>query len=111
MSSLRIIKVNEQLTRLLAEIMERSLNLKPGVLITVAKIDTSRDLRYARMFISIFPVEETPYVSATLKKELPRLQKCLHAKLYMKPLPRLSFVIDTTAQEADKVEKLLKQVL
>ena len=70
MASLRIVKINELLRQQLAEIMERDLSLKPGVFITIAKIDTSKDLRYTRMFISVFPEQETHYVSETLKKEL-----------------------------------------
>ena len=107
MSSMRITKVNEQIRKLLGEIMERELSLKPGVIITIAKIDTSKDLRYTRMFISVFPESETRYVSETLKKELSGIQKNLYAKLYMRPMPKLSFEIDTTEQEADKVEKIL----
>lgn len=110
MSSLRITKVNEQLRKLLGEIMERELSLKPGVIITIPKVDTSKDLRYTRMFISVFPEAETNYVSETLKKELSGIQKKLYTKLYMRPMPKLSFVIDTTEQEADKVEKLLLEL-
>lgn len=110
MSSMRITKVNEQIRKLLGEIMERELSLKPGVIITIAKIDTSKDLRYTRMFISVFPESETRYVSETLKKELSGIQKNLYAKLYMRPMPKLSFEIDTTEQEADKVEKILKSL-
>lgn len=107
---MRIIKVNELVRKLLGEIMEHELSLKRGVFITIAKVDTSRDLRYTRMFISIFPESETQYVSKTLAHELPKIQKALYAKLSMKPLPKLSFEIDTTAQEADKVEKILKEL-
>ena len=110
MSALRIVKVNELIRKLLGEIMERDMSLKPGVFITIAKIDTSKDLRYTRMFISVFPEQETHYISETLKKELSRIQKSLYGKLYMKPLPKLSFEIDETAQEADKVEKILKKL-
>lgn len=110
MASLRLQKVNELLRKQLGEIMERELSLKEGVIITIAKIDTSKDLRYTRMFISVFPEKETHYVTETLKKELSQIQKTLYSKLYMKPMPKLSFEIDTTAQEADKVEKLLKEL-
>lgn len=90
--------------------MERELSLKPGVFITIAKIDTSKDLRYTRMFISVFPEKDTHYVVETLKKEISQIQKKLHARLYMKPMPKISFEIDTTEQEADEVEKILKDL-
>jgi len=90
--------------------MERELSLKPGVLMTIAKVDTSPDLRYTRMFVSVFPESDTNYVKETLKKELLFIQKKLYTKISMRPMPKLSFTIDTTAGEADKVEKLLMEL-
>jgi ribosome-binding factor A len=110
MSTLRITKINSLIRKYLAEIMERELSLKAGVFITIAKVDTSRDLRYTRMFISVFPEQETRYVSETLRKELSQIQKSLYAKISMKPMPKLSFEIDKTEQEADKIEKALKDI-
>lgn len=110
MSIPRIVKINDLIRTLLGEIMQRELSLKVGVFITIAKVDTTRDLRYTRMFVSVFPEQETRYVSETLKKELPRIQKALYQKLSMKPLPKLSFVIDKTAQKADEIEKILKDI-
>jgi ribosome-binding factor A len=110
MASFRVTKVNELIRQQLSEIINRELSLKPGVFITLSKVDTSKDLRYTRMFVSVFPEEESHYIVETLKKELGGLQKKLHEKLYMKPLPKLSFEIDGTEKEADKVEKILKEL-
>ena len=110
MPSLRITKINELVRQQLAEIMEKGLSLKPGVFITIAKVDTTKDLRYTRVSISVFPADEINYVMQTLKKEMSRLQNELFGKLHMKPSPRLSFEIDRTEEEADKVEKILKDL-
>ncbi len=110
MSSHRIAKVNELVRQQLAEIMERELSLKQGVFVTIAKVDTSKDLRYTRVSVSVFPEREVGYVTETLKKELPVLQKSLFRKLYMKPSPRLSFEIDRTEEKADEVERILKDL-
>lgn len=107
MPSLRVTKINELLRKLLGEIIEREVSLKPGVFLTIAKVDTSPDLRYTRLFISIYPESATHYVTETLKKELPGIQKTLYTKLSMRPMPKLSFAVDTTAHNADIIEKLL----
>lgn len=103
----RITKVNDLLRDLVAKALLTELSLKQGVLLTVAKVDTSKDLRHARVFVSVFPESEENYVKATLKKELSRLEKNVHDNLYMKPLPRLLFTIDVTEQGADVVEKII----
>ncbi len=77
---------------------------------TVAKIDTTPDLRYTRIFLSIFPEKEQCYAFKTLSRELYRLQGILNKKLSMKPLPRIEFHLDTTEVKADEVEKILKDL-
>lgn len=110
MSTLRITKVNQLIKEHLGEIIGREISLKQGVFITIAKVDTTQDLRYTRVFVSVFPETERNYAYETLRKESGVIQKKLHSLLYMKPLPKLSFHIDTTESEADKVEKILKDI-
>lgn len=107
MSSLRLQKVNELIRKLLGEIFEREISLKQGIFITVAKIDTTPDLRYTHVSVSIFPETETGYGIKTLEKERASIQRSIYKKLYMKPVPKISFILDTTERKADEVEKIL----
>jgi len=106
----RINKINELIKHNIAEIISRELDLKSGVFITVAKVDTTSDLRYTRIFVSIFPEKETDYVWKSLEHELYRVQGILNKKLKMKPLPRIEFKLDITELKADEIEKLLKKI-
>lgn len=81
-----------------------------GVFLTVTKVDTSADLRYARVFVSVFPEKRFGKVMDHLKKKIYFVQGLLNKRLSMKPLPRIEFVSDRTEAEADKIEKLLKQL-
>jgi ribosome-binding factor A len=103
----RIQKVNELIKRHLGEIFLKELDLKPGIFLTISKVDTSADLRYARTFISVFPYKESDYAMKTLSKELYSIQGALNKKLSMRPLPRIEFFLDSTEEEADKIEKIL----
>ncbi len=108
--SQRIQKLNSLIQKHISEILAKDLSLKLGVFITVAKVDTTSDLRYTRIFLSVFPEKEIHYVEETLKKEKYLLQGALNKKLNMKPLPRLVFQIDMTEAKADKIEKILKDL-
>lgn len=108
--SSRLPKVNELIKKHISEIIARDLSLKPGVFITVSKVDTTPDLRYTRVFVSIFPEREIRYATETLKKEAYRIQGALNKKLSMKPLPKIEFKLDTTEAEADEIERLLKEI-
>jgi len=106
----RILKVNALIQSHLGEILTRELSLKPEVFITIAKVDTTPDLRYTRIFISIFPEKESNYVLKTLEKEVYQIQGNLNKRLSMKPLPKIEFRNDLTESKADKIEKLLKKI-
>jgi len=108
--SLRVEKINELIKNHLGEIISRELNMKTGVFITISKVDTSSDLRYTRVFVSIFPEKETAYAKKALQNEIYRIQGNLNKKLNMKPIPRITFLIDSTESEAQKVEDILKEL-
>lgn len=105
--SLRITKVNDLLRDLIAEALTKEVSFKPGVIATVTKLRVTKDLRHAYFSVSIFPESEVHYVEVTLKKEISKLERFVHGKLYMKPLPRLHFEVDATGLNADAVEKIL----
>lgn len=103
----RIHKVNDLLRDHLSAIMLAELSLKTGVFVTITKVVTSRDLRHSTVSLSVFPEEEENYARKTLRYERAKIERALHAKLYMNPLPKIRFVIDDTAERADAVEKLI----
>ena len=108
--SFRINKINSLIKQQLSLILSRELNLKPGIFLTVSKVDTTKDLRYASIFVSVFPESEANYALKTFEKESGFLRKELGKKLKIKILPRLNFKIDTTEAEADEIEKILRDL-
>ena len=106
----RILKINEAIKQHVSDILLKELSLKEGVFITIPKVDTSSDLRYTRVFVSIFPEREISYALKTLRKEIYKIQGILNRKLHTRPLPKIEFKVDMTESKADEIEKLLKQI-
>ncbi len=106
----RVQKVNSLIQQHISEIIIRELSLKEGVFITIPKVDTSADLRYARVFVSIYPEKEIGYAQKTLEKEIYKIQGILNKLLHMRPLPKIEFRVDMTESKADEIEKLLKEI-
>jgi len=106
----RIEKINALVKQKVAEILTRELSLKPGIFMTIAKVDTTPDLRYTRIFVSVFPENEARYVFTALEREISHIQSQLNKVLAMKTIPRIEFRLDTTEVEADKVEKLFQEI-
>lgn len=106
----RLERVNELIRTTVAEIISREIELPLGVFVAIVKVDTSRDLRYARVFVSVFPEKKFGKTMDLLQKKIYIMQGILNKKLHMKPLPRLEFIADRTEMEADKIEKVLKEL-
>lgn len=106
----RMEKINELVRDLLGDILMRELSLKSGILVTISKVDTSKDLRYTRVFLSVYPENESNYALQALRNEMFEIQGKLNKKLHIRPLPRVEFVLDRTEVEADEVEKLLGEI-
>lgn len=104
----RISKINDLVRQHINDIILKELSFKEGVFITIAKVDTTPDLRYTRIFVSIYPARERDYIMKTLEKEIYKIQGILNRKLHMRPLPKIIFSLDTTEEKADEIEKLLK---
>jgi ribosome-binding factor A len=108
--SQRIEKINEVIKQNINNILLKDLSLKDGVFITIAKVDTTPDLRYTRVFVSIFPENEISYANKALEKERYNLQGQLNKILHMRPLPKVEFRVDMTESKADEIEKILKDI-
>jgi ribosome-binding factor A len=106
----RIAKLNKLIKQHLGEILSKEISIKSGVFLTISKVDTTRDLRYTRVSISVFPFKESNYVIKTLSKEMYPIQGSLNKKLNMRPLPRIQFQIDETEERADEIEKILLEI-
>lgn len=108
--SFRMQKVNSLIREQLGEILNRELDLKSGVFLTVFKVDTTSDLRYTNVFVSVFPEKEGDYIMTALRNEKSKIQRILNKKLHMKVLPKLVFKLDKTEVEADEIEKILREI-
>jgi len=108
--SKRIEKVNQLIKETLSKIIKERLSLKDTVFLTILKVDTSRDLRYSKVFLSVYPTSDNDYVSKTLTKEKGRIHKELHKKLFMKPLPKIRFVVDETQEKISEIDKIFDKI-
>lgn len=100
----RIRKVNSVIEHEVTLLIQHRVDFKLGVFATVAKVDTARDLSYAKVYVSVFPTGEKDYAMNTLKNEHRGIQKILHKKLHMKVLPKIQFVYSEVGERFDELE-------
>lgn len=90
--------------------MGKEIDLKSGVFLTIFKVDTTSDLRYTNIFVSVFPEREGEYAMVALKNERNNIQKALNKRLQMKIIPKIVFKLDKTEAQADEIEKILREI-
>lgn len=103
----RIRKVNSLIFHEVSALINKDVDFKNGVFVTISRVDTTPDLRYSKIFVKVFPNKENNYGLKTLEHERNHLQKILHKKLHLKILPKISFHEDLTGETFDNLERIL----
>ncbi len=104
----RIEKINKLLAREVANLFLRELELPPSIIATVIGVDTSPDLRYADVLVSVLPSEKTNTTIKLIKKNIYKLQKIIDRRLKMRPVPKLRF--QTRGADTSNLEKIFEQI-
>ncbi len=104
----RIEKVNSLIEHLLGAILLPYVREQNG-LVTVRKVETSRDMRWAKVWITIVN-DDDDKILTTLKNNIYDIQGELNRQLQMKIVPRISFHLDTSARYAEHISKIFKKL-
>jgi ribosome-binding factor A len=124
----RIAKVNSLVQKELGPILHEFLDWQNG-LVTITKVDTSKDMKWAKIWISIFhsnPVRPDPSnksvkikvgnevldkkVMDFLAKNIYDIQGEVNKHFHTKIIPRISFHLDTSPRYVQHIDELIKEV-
>jgi ribosome-binding factor A len=104
-------KVAKQIQKDMAEILQaHTQTLAPGKLITVTGVRISPDLGVARVYVSIFPSENSVSILDSLNTHVSQFRSELGRRLrnQLKKIPDFSFFIDDSLDYLENIENLLK---
>ena len=105
----RIEKVNSLLEKEISNIVLRDFDFS-GMMVTLTHVDATANLQEARAHISVMPDDKTDKVVSVLNKGVYDVQQKINKKLFMRPIPKITFVADRKMKEAARVEELLEQL-
>ena len=111
MASNRINRINDEIQRELASLIR---NLKdPRVsrtgMVSITRVDTTNDLRYAKVYVSVLNKEEEPDVLKGLKSASGFLRRELGRALQLRYTPELLFIGDDSIQHGAHILELLRK--
>jgi ribosome-binding factor A len=105
----RIERINKLIKEKIAEILLKEIFVE-NVLITVQAVDTTKDLKYAKIKVSVMPFNKSQQVFKILGKQSPNIQKILNTIIKMRFVPKIKFEIDTSEETADRIEGILRKL-
>jgi ribosome-binding factor A len=111
----RLVRVNELMKREIGEYLSRTISLERDgfdrSILTVTHVMVSTNFHTARVLVSIFGHErERPSILGKLGRHRYDIQRHLADKIKLKYTPRLTFVIDTSLSEGDRILSLLDKM-
>jgi len=109
MPTARMRRVNESIKEILGDAITTELKDPRIGFVTVTDVDTSPDLRAARVYISVLGSgEERERSLAGLRSSHGFLQGKIASAMRMKRTPTLTFEYDESAERGDRISRLLR---
>ena len=113
MPSNRIGRINEEIQRELAELIRQLKDPRVQTLISITRVDTTPDLRYAKVYISVLDEARSKDAMRGLRSASGWLRRELGSRLQLRYTPELVFTLDDSlkygAHMFDLLEKLERQ--
>ena len=108
----RLEKVNSLVKRYLSEIISNELNdpRLEGSMITISSVNVSPDLKYAKVFISVYGKTPAQEVLNLIKSAGGYIKKLLAPKLNLRSTPTLDFGLDTTCEYSQKINDIIGNI-
>ena len=106
----RLDKVNHQMQRVISEIIREEVDNPNLGMISILRVETTPDLRYSKVYFSVFPddkVEEAFNTLATMKNFIKRL---LGKHIRMKFTPDLEFIPDDSIKYSIDISKKIEDI-
>ncbi|NGX42069.1 MAG: Ribosome-binding factor A [Chlamydiae bacterium] len=112
MAKKRTDRLNSLLKEVLSEVIRKEVH-NPFVneFVTVTRVDISRDLRHAKVYISMIGSDnEKAQTQEALESAAGYISVKASKQVVMRFFPSLKFIIDDTVQKQMRVEELLKDI-
>lgn len=109
MANNRIGRINEEIQREMSALLRtlKDPRLQSG-LVTITHVDTTSDLRFAKIFVSALDKSQEKEMMKGLKSASGYLRRELGASLKLRYTPELQFVADDSIQQGAHILEMLR---
>lgn len=109
---MRILKINSEIEKAISEILTYELkNPEITGIISVTKVDTTQDLEYCKIYISVFtPNGDKEEVFNQIKHSAGFIRRELCKKVDLRKVPYLTFYLDDSFNYSENIESKLEEI-
>ena len=106
-------RLNSEFKKEIYEIIARRLN-DPLIteMVSVMKVDVSRDLANAKVYVSVFSnnAEKRDTTFNAIKQNAKRIRYELGGAMRIRTVPELTFILDDSMEYSDKINKIFAEI-
>lgn len=108
----RVDRLNSLLKEVLSEVIRREVrNPHVATLVTVTRVDISKDLHYAKVFVSVIgSQEEKEQTIAALQSAAGFIAVNASKKVVMRYFPELTFKLDISVDHHLRIDEILNKI-
>lgn len=108
---MRTERVDEDIKYYIDKILRENLSkFTDSGIITVTSVKTTKDLRYSKVYVSIFGTKYTHQVFDRLVKNAGFVRKNLASMLKARNIPDIVFELDDSMEYGSKMERIINEV-
>lgn len=112
METTRQQKIAKQIQKDVAEILQKEgAHIVRGSLVTVTAVRVSPDFGYAKIYVSIFPFEQSESVMQSLEHNSWFVRRALGQRIrnQLKNVPEIQFFLDDSLEYIEHIDEALKR--
>lgn len=107
----RILVINSEIQKAVSEIINYELK-NPNIngIISVLKVNTTTDLDYCKIYVSIFNATNTEDVFNQIKHSAGYIRKELTNRVKLRKVPYLEFVLDDSISYSERINDVIDKI-
>ncbi len=107
----RITRINDEILRETANIIRQELkDPRIGVMTSVVKVDTTNDLKYCKIYVSVMGDDkQKDEVLEGLKNASGFIRKQIASRINLRNTPEIKFILDDSLEYSLKISKLIDE--
>ncbi len=106
-------RLNSELQKEIYEIIARKLkNPLITEMFSVLKVDCSKDLSYAKVYISVYSTdkEKSERTFSAIKEDAKRIRHELSRSMILRTVPELTFILDDSMEYSAHMNEIFKKI-